>query len=245
MSKSVVRRQRDPNFISRYFVGDGIDIGGYPDPLSLYTELFPLINKVKIWDLDDGDAQFMEGVLTESVDFVTSSHCLEHLRNPIEGLINWFRILKPGGYLVLTFPDEDLYEQGEWPSKRNQDHKWTFTINKKISWSEKSIRIFDLLDNLGEASEVKKIELLDSGFRYKLTKFDQTLTPTSESAIEVVIRKKNNLELDSKMNFIPLNQQPEKELVKYFNQYKNDYLNLKNYSKEKTPFQDYRNLNEE
>jgi hypothetical protein len=39
-TKSIPRRLADSNFTSRYFVGQGIDIGGKPDPLALYVELF-------------------------------------------------------------------------------------------------------------------------------------------------------------------------------------------------------------
>src|SRR5947208_7058749 len=119
LSKSIHRRLRDPNFMRRYFVGNGIDIGGKPDPLFLYNELFPLMGEVRVWDLEDGDAQFMSSLADESVDFVNSSHCLEHLRDPGEGLRNWVRILKPGGFAVVLVPDEDFYEQGVFPSSNN------------------------------------------------------------------------------------------------------------------------------
>ena len=98
---------------------------------------FPVSAKCA-WDLGDGDATFMESVKDETYDFVHSSHCLEHLLDPEKGLRNWFRILKPGGYLVVIVPDEDLYEQGVFPSTFNADHKWTFTISKSGSWSDKS-----------------------------------------------------------------------------------------------------------
>jgi hypothetical protein len=39
--KSIMRRLSQPNFVNRYFVGDGIDIGGGPDPLAVYQELLP------------------------------------------------------------------------------------------------------------------------------------------------------------------------------------------------------------
>ena len=61
-SKSINRRMSDPNFMNRYFAGDGIDIGGAPDPLFLYSELFPRLREVRTWDLGDGDATFMESV---------------------------------------------------------------------------------------------------------------------------------------------------------------------------------------
>ena len=138
-----------PNFQRRYFAGDGLDIGGKPDPLSLYVELFPLLQSVRTWDLEDGDAQFLDSVEDNSYDFVHSSHCLEHLHNPREGLANWFRVVRPGGFLIVTVPDEDLYEQGVFPSTNNKDHKWTFTIYKETSWSPRSISLLELLTGLG------------------------------------------------------------------------------------------------
>ncbi|MEM5882481.1 MAG: hypothetical protein QXS69_03410 [Candidatus Aenigmatarchaeota archaeon] len=38
--KSILRRLHDPNFITKYFVGHGIDVGGKPDPLVLYRSCF-------------------------------------------------------------------------------------------------------------------------------------------------------------------------------------------------------------
>ena len=105
-SKSVVRRLSDSNFLNRYFVGNGVDIGGKPDPLLLYKELFKGIRELKTWDWEDGDAQFMSGVDAETFDFVHSSQCLEHLQSPEEGLKNWLRIVKPGGHLIITVPDD-------------------------------------------------------------------------------------------------------------------------------------------
>ncbi|MBV5346213.1 MAG: methyltransferase domain-containing protein, partial [Rhodoferax sp.] len=74
-------------------------------------------------------------------DFVHSSHCLEHMRDVREALKNWIRIVKPGGFLILTVPDEDLYEQGQWPSRFNTDHKWSFTIHKERSTMPSSINV--------------------------------------------------------------------------------------------------------
>ena len=136
---------REPNFLNRYFVGNGLDIGGGPDPLGLYIELFPRMKGVKVWDKNDGDAQTLEGVEDEQFNFVHSSHCLEHVDDPTIGLKNWFRALKPGGHLIITVPDEDLYEQGQFPSTWNKDHKFTFTISKSKSWSPKSINILELI----------------------------------------------------------------------------------------------------
>ena len=233
-SKSIVRRMREPNFAQRYFVGDGVDIGGKPDPLALYTEFFPRMGAVKTWDIEDGDAQEMAGVRDGAYDFVHSSHCLEHLRDPFMGLASWLRIVKPGGYVVVTVPDEDLYEQGVFPSTFNKDHKWTFTIRKARSWSAKSINVMDLVASLGERCAPVKIELLDATYRYDLPRFDQTLTPLTESGIEVILRKRHDSELAS--GGIERGSSVRAGLLPYFNQYRDDYRALVEFSKKTPPF---------
>ena len=134
-SKAVMRRMHDNRFATRYFVGDGIDIGAGPDALVQYEEQFPLMRSCRLWDIEDGDARLLASVADISLDFVHSSHCLEHMRDPREALHHWLRVLKPAGHAVITVPDEDLYEQGVFPSTFNTDHKWTFTMHKATSWS--------------------------------------------------------------------------------------------------------------
>lgn len=40
-------------------------------------------------------------------DFVLSSHCIEHLANPLKGLSEWIRVLRRGGLLALIIPHKD------------------------------------------------------------------------------------------------------------------------------------------
>lgn len=131
----------------------------------------------------------MHGVADNTFDFVHSSHCLEHMRNPVKALSNWIRICKPGGHLVITIPEEDLYEQGMWPSTFNRDHKTTWTIAKKKSWSPVSINLIEFLYTFLEHIEIIKIELIDHKFKYGIGRVDQTDGGDSESAIEFIIKK--------------------------------------------------------
>lgn len=235
-SKSIQRRLGDPNFLRRYFVGRGLDIGGRPDPLSLYAELFPGIVGVRTWDLEDGDAQHLAGVADEEFDFVHSSHCLEHLRDPVAGLRNWFRAVRPGGHLVVTVPDEDLYEQGVFPSAFNRDHKWTFTIMKFASWSPRSLNVLSLLAGLGPAAETLKVQLLDAGFRYALPRYDQTLTPVAECGIEFVVRKRTPVEIAAGGRLPPASAAVARETRVHLNQYRDDLQTLKRANAERPPF---------
>ena len=189
-SKSLIRRSYDKRYATRWLVGDGIDIGSGDDPLAGYVPLFPLMRAVRSWDMPDGDAMLMEGVKDDYYDFVHSSHCLEHLVDPAEALRNWVRICKPGGHLLLMVPDEDLYEQGIWPSIYNNDHKYSFTIGKPQSWCPQSVNVIDLLRAVWDKVAILRIELLDSGYIYGAQRFDQTMTLLGESAIEIVLRRK-------------------------------------------------------
>lgn len=40
-------------------------------------------------------------------DFVLSSHMLEHTANPLKALLEWQRVLKPGGALFIALPHKD------------------------------------------------------------------------------------------------------------------------------------------
>lgn len=195
-SKALIRRLHDSRYANTYFCGNGIDIGAGDDGLGKYHQQFPLIKTVKEWDIPDGDAQKMHGVSDDSYDFVHSSHCLEHMFNPIEAFNNWIRICKPGGYIITTIPDEDLYEQGIFPSTFNTDHKSSWTIMKKSSWSAFSINVVDFLYQFRDQIEVIKIELINGAFIYDQHRYDQTLHGISECAIEFIVRKRTQQEIE-------------------------------------------------
>lgn len=189
-SKATARRLHDSRFVTRYFVGDGIDIGSGDDSLAKHAHLFPLIRNLRSWDISngDGDAQLMEGIEPAVFDFVYSSHTLEHLQNPSKALQRWLYILKPHGHLILVVPDEDLYEQGQWPSVFNHDHKWSFNILKPTGEFH-SVGVMDLLFKFAYRIGVIKIELLDHGYIYGAPLQDQSLSVACEPAIEIIIRK--------------------------------------------------------
>lgn len=106
--------------------GEGIDIDCGPDPIT---------DSVQKFDREQGDANEIDKYVHRSFDFVFSAHCLEHMRDPNVALASWWKLVRPGGHLIMIVPDEDLYEQGYWPSLFNPDHKSTFTVSKETSWS--------------------------------------------------------------------------------------------------------------
>jgi ubiquinone/menaquinone biosynthesis C-methylase UbiE len=40
----------------------------------------------------------------EEYDFVISSHVIEHFFDPIKAIEEWFRVIKPGGYIFIICP---------------------------------------------------------------------------------------------------------------------------------------------
>lgn len=188
-SLSMQRRTLDSRFARRYFTGSGIDVGGGDDSLDQFVELFPLITNVFVYDKTHGDAQKLANVNDAAFDFLFSSHCLEHLHDPVEAMGNWIRVVRSGGHLVICVPDEDLYEQGVWPSTFNSDHKTSFTLCKATSWSPVSVNVFNLIEKFSHLIKPLSVATLDHAYRYNLPRFDQTRTPLCESAIEIILKK--------------------------------------------------------
>jgi trans-aconitate methyltransferase len=193
-SKAYRRRfSREPVYAD-IFKGTGIDIGGGGDPLK--AEWFPQAKSVRNFDLifNDGDAQNITDYVKEQYDFVYSSNCLEHTEQPRNVLKEWWSLVKPGGHLVLIVPDEDLYEQGVWPSWTGE-HKWTFTVWKKQSWSPKSINVMELWRGLPDCQLVH-VKMADSGWDVRFRGLDQTWPPDgAEAFIELVLRKQRGDEV--------------------------------------------------
>lgn len=186
-------RRNQINFFGKFCQGKGIDIGCGPDPIDL---------KVDRWETRNGDAQYLKGIADETYDYAYSSHCLEHVVDPAVALANWWRIVKPGGFLIFQVPDEDLYEQGEFPSRFNPDHKHTFTISKSKSWSAKSINVIDLVKTLPN-HKIVYLNLCDSNYDYtKPNNVDQTDDAKQgvEVSIECVIQKPVDLSKVVKLN---------------------------------------------
>lgn len=153
------KTRRGEDFYTKYLSGKVIDIGAGKDPVTADAECF---------DIEDGDANYILNFRApESYDIVHSSHCLEHMHDPKFALLQWWGLVKKGGYLVLVVPDENLYEQGIWPSFFNYDHKNTFTLNKGKSWSPVSCNLYSLVSSLTD-SEIIICEIHDDFYDYSL-----------------------------------------------------------------------------
>ncbi len=121
-----------------------LDIGCGPDLVVPHATPF---------DKEDGDAnEILAYLKPESFSCVHSSHCLEHMKDPQKSIADWWTLVKPGGYLITVVPDEELYEQGNWPSLFNQDHKSMFRLNGASNNPKVSFNVRDLVGSLPGAT---------------------------------------------------------------------------------------------
>jgi SAM-dependent methyltransferase len=108
--------------MARWLSGSGIEIGALHNPLSVPSGVevryvdrlaegqlrqhYPELSSEKFVPISlIGDAQDLSCLSGDTVDFVIANHLLEHLDNPIQGLREMVRVLRPGGVLYLALPD--------------------------------------------------------------------------------------------------------------------------------------------
>jgi SAM-dependent methyltransferase len=109
--------------VAKHFcTGIGLDVGAGKWPL---PGAFPVDKNTSLHDVADdhitgaGALHLPEG----QYEYIFSSHCLEHLTNPIAALEHWKTRIKPGGVLFLYLPHPDqIYWRPQWNHKHL--HSW-------------------------------------------------------------------------------------------------------------------------
>lgn len=98
-------------FAQKVCTGIGVDVGCMKKEWS-----FP--NSIPV------DISFPDGLhalnLPDNLDYIFSSHCLEHLENWVTALEYWHSRLKIGGHLFLYLPD--MNAQVYWRPWHNRKH---------------------------------------------------------------------------------------------------------------------------
>jgi SAM-dependent methyltransferase len=101
---------------ARHFcIGEGYDIGCNREEWKFpgAEPIDPVLNQYDALNLPD-----------KKVDYIFSSHCLEHLPNWVETLDYWIKHLKNEGVLFLYLPH---FDQEYWRPWNNRKHIHSFT----------------------------------------------------------------------------------------------------------------------
>lgn len=103
-------------YAKHYCKGFGYDIGCMKKEWA-----FP--NSMPI-DISFEDGYHALNLPRNNVDYIFSSHCLEHIENWVEVMDYWYKNLRLGGVLFLYLPH---YSQEYWRPWNNRKHKNIFT----------------------------------------------------------------------------------------------------------------------
>lgn len=201
----------------KYCVGKGLEIGGSAhNPFGL--------NTMNVDFTDAMDTEFKKEETTNcgqslpvdivangddiplpdrSQDFIVSSHVLEHFPNPIKALIEWDRLIRPGGVIFMIVPHKDRTfdrEQRRTPLQhlindfiddtRDFDagrhyHFWvTEDIVQLVQWMIDSLdmqwelaELADTDDKVGNGFAVVVKKLRDRVNPINMTEFTKIMTP--------------------------------------------------------------------
>ncbi len=186
----------------KYCVGNGLEIGGSAhNPFGLNTLNVDLVDSIES-SFKQGEIKQCGKVLAVDIvasgdkiplpdasqDFIVSSHVLEHFINPIKALVEWDRLLKPGGIIFMIVPHKertfdkdrerttlqhliDDYQNGTTimdDSVNGHEHVWiTDDIVQLIYW---------MIGNLGMKWFIEEVQDIDDKV---------------ENGFTIIIRKKN------------------------------------------------------
>ncbi|RJP20405.1 MAG: class I SAM-dependent methyltransferase [Candidatus Abyssobacteria bacterium SURF_5] len=93
---------------NKWLRGRGIEIGAHDLPIEgirpIYVDRFFEFAHAKCLVDAISDASILP-FKDDSLDYIASSHLLEHLANPIRALVEWNRIVRAGGIVYLVVPD--------------------------------------------------------------------------------------------------------------------------------------------
>lgn len=139
------------HLIVPYTRGDVLDIGcGDRSPWPHFIG----VDSGKQWgrrvSLIRGQGEDLSKFGSDAWDAVFSSHFLEHVENYRAALREWWRVIKPGGHLVIYIPHREYYPNiGQYGA--NPDHRWDLhpsdTIAAMEEIAKESGQYWDLLEN--------------------------------------------------------------------------------------------------
>lgn len=174
----------------RIFKGVVLDVGSGDDPL-VWGDTY-----IVPFDTPQGDANKIDQYYPpDKFDCVHGSQVMEHMFDPVTFFDRCLKITKPGGYVVMTIPDFDLYEHRVWPSQYNGDHKTCWSLwrtPKDCPRGVPMVHVPGFVKRLNELGHDADCRLITTNYDFLKQDIDQTFKFEDgvECFIEIICRKK-------------------------------------------------------
>lgn len=159
------RRRIIDGFFDKYCFGKGVEVGGH-------DSLMPGIGQ---WN--------PAGEPENAYDFVYVNVLNEQDR-PDERIKEWFKAVKPDGFLILYVPSRDLYEKKESPPSRFSKQTKTFWLMED-SKDAGTLNLLEFIRTNLNRYRIVRAELCEHGYG----SYGHQLPSWGEYSYEVVIRK--------------------------------------------------------
>lgn len=122
--------------VAPYLKGRGLDVGAGDFKILPHAISVDNMNHAQFGfnvrpDIE-AEADDLSIFASQSMDFVYSSHTLEHVIDMTKTLKEWWRVIKQGGLLVLYLPHKDFYPNIGQPGA-NPDHKRDFLPHEVVA----------------------------------------------------------------------------------------------------------------
>ena len=195
--------------LARWLEGDGIEIGALHQPLPVpegarvtyvdrldeagLREHYPELAGSRFAPVSViGSAEDLSAFADRSLDFVIANHLVEHLEYPIRGLLEFRRVLKPGGILYMALPDRRLtFDRDREPTPLEhllEEHRHGAEANRRAHYLEWANKVDG---KQGREAEAHADALLESGYSIHF----HVWTPDSFIDFLVAARREAGLDL--------------------------------------------------
>jgi ubiquinone/menaquinone biosynthesis C-methylase UbiE len=115
--------QHSRKSLSRNLQGDGVEIGPGNLPMlfsnkvnmtyidintqETLSRFHPQYKFDNLTNFIIADADNLPKVTNNTYDFLVANHVIEHVKNPLKAFKRWYEVVKPGGHLIIIFPNRD------------------------------------------------------------------------------------------------------------------------------------------
>jgi|688.fasta_scaffold509484_1 predicted SAM-dependent methyltransferase len=168
--------------IRRDLIGNGLDLGPWHEPFVTPNGKVKTVERYSLTELKinfselpedeftklkepdfvcDFDKDFLNQFDSASLDFVIASHLLEHIAQPFLLISDAYRILKPGGILLLAIPDLrntfDFQRKSLGVNHFIKDIEDKITINEFSHFSDYASNVLKINPTMMSPEKIQKI----------------------------------------------------------------------------------------